>query len=333
MPLRTALLEVNHWHTGMYAEALKNLGVPVAAVSDADIHRAREWADQIGCRAYDCPQELLDKEQVDFVFALAPHHRMFALASMLAKRAQPFSMEKPMALKAERLAELVEPIERVGMFAGVAFVRRLSGYGKALLDRREQIGAVCHFQGRFIGGPMQRYVEDGCPWMLDKREAGGGCMMNFGTHFFDLFIEMTGERVDRVFCQTSRRLHGASAEDFSSVLLKTESGALATLESGYLLPGEPKENMISVSGANAYAGNEGARWGEKPVIAYRNGKTERITDPEPNYADYTADVLRRFQADEKPLADIRAMTRVLACINAAYESDETGKPAQPSCWI
>ena len=236
MRLRAALLEVDHWHTGMYAEALNDLDVSIPAVSDADIHQARRWADRIGCRAYDCAEELLDTESVDFVFALAPHHRMFALASMLMKRAQPFSMEKPMALKAEQLASLADPIGRSGMYAGVAFVRRLSGYGKALLDRRERIGAVGHFQGRFVGGPMQRYVEDGCPWMLDKREAGGGCMINFGTHFFDLFIELTGERVDRVFCQTSRRLHGASAEDFASVLLKTESGALATLESGYLLP-------------------------------------------------------------------------------------------------
>ena len=333
MTLQTALLEVCHWHTEMYAEALTALDARIAAVSDADFDLAKRWADRLGCRAYGSAEDLLDRETIDIAFAFAPHHRMLALASLLAERAQPFSMEKPMALDAQQLRALIEPIESSGIFAGVAFVRRLSGYGKALIDRRDRFGAIGHFQGRFIGGPMQRYVEDGCPWMLDKREAGGGCMINFGTHFFDLFIEMTGEPVERVFCQTSRRLHGASAEDLACALLRSESGALATLESGYLLPGEPKENMISVSGSDAYAGNEGARWGEYPVVSYRNGATERILDPEPTYADYVADVLRRFRADEPPLAGVRSMARVLACVNAAYESDATGSPAAPAFWV
>jgi predicted dehydrogenase len=328
MPLRIALLEIDHWHVPMYLEALRGLDARIVGVSDRDLPKARRAAEHIGCAAYPSAAELLDREAVDFAFAFAPHWRMFLLASLLVERGQPFAMEKPMALRAADLAALVPRIESSGMFAGVAFVRRLGGFGRALLERRGELGAVHHFQSRFIGGPMQRYADAGCDWMLDKEHAGGGCMMNFGTHFFDLFLSLVQEPVRRAFCQTSRRLHGASVEDLASVLLETDSGALATLESGYLLPSEPKEDILSLSAAEAYAGNDARRW-RHPTICYRSGKTLHVLDEEPTYGDYVADTLRRFRAGEAPLADVRAMVRVLECINAAYASAGSGEPVAP----
>lgn len=331
--MRVALLEVDHWHVGMYVGPLRELdGVEIAAVSNAEYERARTWGATIGCRAYGSAAELLDREHIDLAFGFAPHHRMFALAELLVEREQAFAMEKPMSLDAGELAALVPRIEASGLFAGVAFVRRMGGYGGALLRMREELGDIHHFQGRFIGGPMQRYIDDGCPWMLRREHAGGGCMINFGTHFIDLFQQLVREPITRVFCQTSYRLHQASVEDLACLLLRTESGATATLESGYLVPSEPKEDTISVSAEHAYVGNEGKKWGE-PTFAYRDGRTVTASEREPDYSDYVKDVVARFRAGDGPLADVASMVRVLSCVNAAYASAESGLPTAPQTYL
>ena len=330
--MRVALLEVDHWHVGMYVDALRDVdGVEIAAVSNAEYDIARSWGERVGCTAYGSASDLLDRERPDFVFAFAPHYRMFELARLLVDREQPFAMEKPMSLDAAELAPLVGRIESSGMFAGVAFVRRMGGYGGALLRMRAELGAIHQFQGRFIGGPLQRYIDDGCPWVLRREHAGGGCMINFGTHFIDLFLQLVREPVTRVFCQTSNRLHGETVEDLASVFLRTDSGALATLESGYLVPAEPKEDPIAVSAEHAYVGNEGNKWGG-PTFAFRDGRTVKWPEREPDYADYVGDVVRRFRAGEPPIADVASMVDVLACVNAAYASAESGEPTAPRAY-
>jgi len=151
--MRVALLEVDHWHVGMYVDALRELdGVDICAVSNAELDRATAWGQTIDCPAYGSSAELLDAEDVDFAFGFAPHHRMFELAQLLVDREQSFAMEKPMSLDAAELAPLVPRIDASGMFAGVAFVRRMGGYGGALLRMRDDLGDIHSFQGRFIGG-------------------------------------------------------------------------------------------------------------------------------------------------------------------------------------
>ena len=330
--MRVALLEVDHWHVGMYVDALRELDdVHICAVSNAEVDKAEAWAQSIGCPAYESSADLLNSEDVDFAFGFAPHHRMFELARLLVARKQPFAMEKPMSLDAAELAPLVPLIAAAGMFAGVAFVRRMGGYGGALLRMRDDLGAIHSFQGRFIGGPLQRYIDDGCPWMLRREHAGGGCMVNFGTHFIDLFLQLVREPVTRVFCQTSNRLQGQSVEDLATVLLRTESGAVATLESGYLLPSEPKEDTIAVSAERAYVGNEGKKWGA-PTFSFRDGRTVVDDEREPDYTDYVHDVLRRFRAGLPPIADVASMVGVLSVVNAAYASADSGLPTVPASY-
>ena len=153
-------------------------------------------------------------------------------------------------------------------------------------------------------------------------------MVNFGTHFIDLFLQLVGEPVTRVFCQTSNRQHGETVEDLASVFLRTESGAVATLESGYLLPSEPKEDTISVSAERAYVGNEGKKWGV-PTFAFRDGRVVTADEREPDYTDYVHDVIRRFRDGSPPVADVASMVDVLSVVNAAYASAASDEPTVP----
>ena len=253
---------------------------------------------------------------------------MLRLLTTLVERNQPFAMEKPMALRGRDLERLLPHIEASGIFAGVAFVRRLGGFPGTLLRVRDELGDIVQFHHRFIGGPLKRYVDWGCSWMLDRERAGGGCMINFGTHAFDIFLSLVGEPVVSVFCQTTNRLHGSSVEDLATVFLRTESGAQALLESGYLLPAEPKEDLMSLATSSAYASNDRAA-NPRPTIRFRDGRTLTVLEDEPDYATYVADVIRRFRAGEPPVADARAMTRALNCINAAYASAASGAPVAP----
>jgi len=185
--LRIALIEMGHWHGPMYIEALKNLGVHIAAISDRNEEVTSKWGAKLSCAAYNSYIELLEREKVDFVFAFGRHCDMLDIAKELVSRNMPFSMEKPMALHWKELKKVAEEVNAKKLFVSVSFVRRLDEITQALLSLRSEgrLGHITHYHSRFIGGPTSRYINAGCPWMLRKAEAGGGCMMNFGTHAFD----------------------------------------------------------------------------------------------------------------------------------------------------
>src|SRR5260370_10885631 len=72
--------------------------------------------------------------------------------------------------------------------------------------------------------------------MLDPAEAGGGCLRNLGPHGLDIFLHLTGEDARVTGAQISYRAHGQRVEDYASVLLRSGSGVLGTVEAGNGLP-------------------------------------------------------------------------------------------------
>src|SRR5713101_9631085 len=81
-----------------------------------------------------------------------------------------------------------------------------------------------------------RYPAWGSPWMLDPAEVGGGCLRNLGSHGLDLFLFLTGEGARVTGAQVSHAALGQRVEDYASVLLRSTSGVLGTIEVGNTVP-------------------------------------------------------------------------------------------------
>src|SRR6201987_3997958 len=87
--------------------------------------------------------------------------------------------------------------------------------------------------------------------MLDPTEAGGGCLRNLGPHGFDMFLHLTGEEAQVTSAQLSQRAHERPVEDYASVMLRSASGILGTVEVGNGFPRDGTDGEWKIAGRDA----------------------------------------------------------------------------------
>ena len=77
----------------------------------------------------------------------------------------------------------------------VLFMTRYSQWAETAqsMVRRNELGAISHIVFRIIRPTMARYQVWDLPWMLSKKQAGGGALLNLGCHGFDICRFITGE--------------------------------------------------------------------------------------------------------------------------------------------
>src|SRR5262249_7623124 len=239
MTIHIAAIEVSHWHALHDAAYLRHLiampdGELVAIEAPAvgpDASRAAEVGTPSTLTDY---RQMLATTRPDFVVALGRHRQMAGIAHDLLDQGYPFLMEKPMGINASEVEAVAAKAVRLDAFVAVPLAQR---YAPFAMRARELLAA-----GRF--GPLSplylrinrpgpaRYPAWDCAWMLDPVEAGGGCLRNLGPHGFDMFLHLTGEEAHVTGAQLSRRAHERPVEDYASVMLRSASGILGTVDVG-----------------------------------------------------------------------------------------------------
>lgn len=210
----------------------------VTAVCDIDSARAEALTSGSGARVYADWRELLDREDLDALLVCTPPlaHREPAVAAF--DRGLPVYLEKPIARTLTDAAAIAEAAERSGAVCAVGYqwhALDLLGDLLRLLDG-QQLGLLV---GTSIGPTQSR------PWFLDRR-AGGGNLLERGSHHFDLVRAIGGDVVAAQAAASRVRLaRSAPAEgdgdidDAVTILLRLASGALATVVIAWTLPGQP----------------------------------------------------------------------------------------------
>lgn len=291
--MRVAVLEVGRWHAPLACAGLERADCEVTAVSAREPGAAAPWVARFGCRVYPTPTALLDAERVEFAFVFGIHREMPATARLLIERGVACSIEKPAGTCAADVAALSAIQRRVDGFVSVPFVNRLSPLVRRLRagpGGREQ-PAIVHMSFVDIAGSPERYVRAGCGWMLDHTLAGGGCLINLGVHFIDLFSYLTGRPARLAGAAMSNTVHGLVVEDHARVLLADDHGATCLVEVGYTYPDDGERHQ-----AYRFAGRDWfaeARDGSCHVVRMDESETfSAPIDAAPLYTDYVLATLR-----------------------------------------
>jgi len=220
----------------------------LAAVCDLDLERAGELAAGTGARVYTDWRDLLDREDLGALLVCTPprSHREPAVAALSA--GLPVYLEKPIARTPEDAAPIVAAAERSGTVCAV-------GYQWHALDLLGDLPGVLAGQqiGAMVGtciGPTQSR-----PWFLDRR-AGGGNLLERGSHHLDLARAVAGE-VAAVQAAAGRVRLARSAggtgdiDDALTMLLQHASGALATIVVAWTRPGQPGSFSLDILASEA----------------------------------------------------------------------------------
>lgn len=320
--MRVGAIGVGHWHSLFDAAYLKALvrmpGAKLVAVHDPDAQLAAQRAAELdNPPVFGDYRDMLESTRPDFVIALGRHSDMAAVAHFLLDEGYPFLIEKPAGVNAEEVRGIAQKAASKGTFAGVPLFQRFQPFVQHArrMMAEETFGRLSHFYFRSNRPSSARYVAWGAPWMLDPAIAGGGCLRNVGLHGIDAFLHLTGEEVRVAGVQLSARALGKSVEDYATLLLRTQSGILGTIEVGNTFPGKGSDAEWKLAGADALLRQRDA--GLQCITA--RGEEPLAADlPEPLPAFALRDALRRWSDGEPPAAGIDDCYRAMRLVDDAY---------------
>jgi len=324
MTIRVAAIAVSHWHALNDASYLRHLAampeVKLVGIQDADAGIVARRAAEVGNPpTFTDYHAMLATLRPDFVIALGRHRQMAAIAHDLIDAGYPFLMEKPMGISAAEVEAVAAKAERRKAFIAVPLAQR---YGAFAAHARELIaakafGPLSHIYVRINRPGPARYPAWDCAWMHDPAEAGGGALRNLGPHGFDMFLHLTGEEAEVTGAQLSRRAHNIPVEDYASVMLRSASGILGTIEVGNGFP------RIGTDGEWKLAGRDAILTMKDGVIKLATATDDKIlpgSDMTSPYFAAVRDALDHWRKGLPPPIGVHDCLRAVRLIDQAYAS-------------
>jgi predicted dehydrogenase len=323
MTIRIAAIEVSHWHALNDAAYLRHLvsmpDVKLVAIQDADAGLVARRAAEVGRPpTFTDYEAMLATTRPDFVLALGRHRQMARIAHHLLDQGYPFLMEKPMGINAPEVEGVATKAAKKNGYVAVPLAQRYGSFAKRAREllAANRFGPLSHIYVRINRPGPARYRAWDCSWMLDPAEAGGGCLRNLGPHGLDMFLYLTGEPATVTSAQLSRRAHDCAVEDYASVMLRSASGILGTVEVGNCFPRNGTDGEWKIAGRDA-------------ILTMKDGivkLTTAETDETLPSSDLTApyfmavrDALDHWQRGAPPPISVHDWVRAARLIDEAYE--------------
>jgi predicted dehydrogenase len=323
MTIRVAAIEVSHWHALNDAAYLRHLiampGVELVAIQDSDASLVAKRAAEVGNPpTYTDYRKMLELTRPDFVVALGRHRQMAAIAHDLLDAGYPFLMEKPMGVSAAEVEQVAAKAVKQKAFVAVPLAQRYGAFAKRAREllAEKRFGPLSHIYVRINRPAPPRYPAWDCAWMLDPVEAGGGCLRNLGPHGLDMFLYLTGEEAQVTGAQLSRRAHDCAVEDYATVMLRSASGILGTVEVGNCFPRDGTDGEWKLAGRDAILTMK------DNVVKLATAEGDKIlpgADITAPYFTAVRDALDRWRQGEAPSIGVHDCLRAVRLIDQAYE--------------
>ncbi|MDT8897177.1 Gfo/Idh/MocA family oxidoreductase [Thermanaerothrix sp. 4228-RoL] len=172
--------------------------------------------------------EAIRDPETDVVVIGLPNH-LHKEATLLAAEAQKAVLcTKPLARTAEEAWEMLEAVEKAGVFHG--YLEDLVYTPKTLKAleavRQGALGKVLWARSREThGGPHS-------DWFWKKEFSGGGALIDMGCHCIEIGRNFIGKEVRPVeaMCWADTQVHPIEAEDHAIGLIRYENGAIGQFE-------------------------------------------------------------------------------------------------------
>jgi predicted dehydrogenase len=221
-----AAAQVNHIPT------LKRLeGAELVVLCDRDPEKAARVAQKFGVpRTVGRFDDLLVDEELDAIDICTPNylHRPMAVAALEAGKH--VLVERPLARSAEEAEVMVKAAKKAErmLMCGVQHrFRPDSQILKKFMDKQE-LGKVFFAK---TGWLRLRTEWDSDEWRRQKRESGGGVIMDLGFQMLDLALWMLGKAKPVSVTASVHRHDGTEeVEDSATAFIRLDDGATLTLE-------------------------------------------------------------------------------------------------------
>jgi predicted dehydrogenase len=297
-----------------------------------------EFAKHFGVpRATTDMAEAIRDPEVDTVIVGLPNHLHKKAVLLAAEAGKAVLCTKPLATNGPEALEMLEAVEKAGVFHG--YLEDLVYTPKTLkaLDaaRKGELGKVLWARSREAhGGPHS-------DWFWNKHLSGGGAIVDMGCHCIEIarnFIGKANRPLD-VTCWADTQVHPVDAEDNAVGLVRYENGAIGQFEVSWTFRG-------GMDLRDEIAGTEGTIWlnhwlrtgfemfagaGKGGYVAEKaegdSGWLFPVGDEigSLGYVSMFMDMFNSIDAGKKPMEDFYDGYIVNAIIDACYKAAESKK--------
>lgn len=289
--------------------------------------------------AYDNALDLINNPEVEAVYVASPvlYHVDPAIAT--AKAGKPLLCEKPIAITCEKCKDVIDACKEAKIPAATGFMMRYGAYHMAIKKIIEsgKLGQIVSARAQFTCW----YPDIPGAWRQDKKQSGGGALMDLGVHCIDLIEYLTGGRTKEVMAFCDTKTFNYNVDDTASVLLKLDNGVTAYVDNNFNVPDAAAKCKLE------FYGTKGSVFAEGTMGQEDGGRVEIIVSDETEYdANQTRDAVEPLKVDVEfgnmytreiesfsdsilngtPInVPIEDAVHIQSVIEAAYRSSESGK--------
>ena len=309
--------------------ALKRLeGVEIVALCDRDPEKAARVAQKFGV-----PQssgrfdDLLANDELDAVDLCTPNFLHAPMATAALEAGKHVLCERPLARSAEEAAAMTRAAKKSDRVLMCALQHRFRADAQ-LLKKFVEKGDLGELFFAKAGWLRQRSDWDSDEWRRQKRESGGGVVLDLGFQMLDLSLWMLGgPRVESVTASVHRQRKG-EVEDSASAFFRLAGGATLTLELTWGLLMEKDFAYVNLFGSGGAAllnplrvhkAMHGTLVNVTPTLETSRNQYKHSVEAQ---LGHFADVLRK---GVKPLGTAEEILPVMELMDAVYRSAEQGK--------
>jgi len=332
--LRFAIFGTGFWSRFQLAGWRELEGVECVALYNRTRSKAEALAAQFGVPAvYDDPEELLNKEKLDFIDVITDVDTHSRFVHMAAERGIPVICQKPMAPSLEIAEQMVSACHN----AGVPLFIHENWRWQTPIRQVKRILAEGH-----IGGPFRARIQfctsfpvfDNQPFLKETEQF---ILADIGSHMLDTARFLFGE-AKSLYCQTQRIHKDIKGEDAATVMMEMGEETTVICEMSYASRTEHErfpETFIHVEGEGGSVELSGDYWIH--VTTEAGTFLRRYPPPRYSWADPVYDIVQAsiVPCNANILAGLRGKGAVettgddnlktVRLVFASYESAQTGK--------
>ena len=261
-PVRLAVVgcgAIAHWHL----DAIDRGGVPitVTAAVDPDLAQARRIADRTGASAYASLDAALADRAFDAALIAIPHHLHEPVAVEALEAGLHVMLEKPLAPTLDACDRILAAAHKAGT---VFMVAENAQYWPEVLTVRDlidngAIGDVVTARAATFFPALGDFYGGDRPWRFDRAAAGGGVVIDTGSHWLRPLRVWLGE-ASEVVAALGYPHPGMEGESLCRALVRFESGVIATFDAMLATGAIANQPLFTVTGTRGELTVEGSGW-------------------------------------------------------------------------
>lgn len=257
----------------------KNSDCELTAVCDLVLEKAQETAGSTGANVYTDYKKMQECEKLDAVILNLPHFLHKEVTVYFLEHGVPTLVEKPMANTVAECDAMIEAAKRTNTPLAVGHVQRYYPCYRELrrLMKENRFGRLCSVtETRNID-----YFTNRPKWFLNKEQAGGGILMNYGAHTLDKIMYMADIIPEKVTAQANNFLTNDTVEAAAQVLVQFSEGVTGAFSyCGCHVPNQYDTYLYFTNGT-AWIQGGGILWiaeGKEPLKKVVEGPVSLMDD-------------------------------------------------------